>query len=386
MLVHPYRSEPVALAEVVTAFAHIHGQAPTRVGRAPGRVNLLGEHTDHSGGLCLPLALPHSTYAALRPRTDGVVRITSADLDDRWTGTVDDLRDATGWAAYPAGTLWTLAVNRGVDLLISSDVPVGAGLSSSAALTCAVAVAATPDPLTDEVRDTLLTATIRAENEVVGVPTGGLDQAAALFAPDRGALRLDFGSDPPGRDAVPLALADHELLVIDTRVSHALADSRYAERRAQCLAAVALLGVATLSDADPAQVSDLSGTHPVPMARARHVLSENDRVRQAVVALRAGDTAVLGSLLDASHRSLRDDFAVSCAELDAACEVAVAAGALGARMVGGGFGGSALALVPAALVAGVGAAVGQHFAAMGWAAPRFVHAGLGGRRAGPVDI
>ncbi len=382
--VHGFRAPRLATVEVREQFDAVYGIGATSTARAPGRVNLIGEHTDHNGGLCLPFALPHATYAAVRLRSDDVVRIRSTDVELGWSGTVGELRDAPGWTAYVAGTLWALGIEPGIDVLVTSDVPIGAGLSSSAALTCAVAVAAVTafgDSLTDELRRRVLTATIRAENDVVGVPTGGLDQATALFAPDAGALLLDFSTDPPSREPVPLHLAGHELLVVDTQVRHALADGGYAQRRQECADAAARLGLATLSLASAAEVARLAAVEPVLAARVRHVLTENDRVRSAVAALGIGDAAALGQLLDDSHRSLRADFAVSCPELDAAVEAAVSAGALGARMVGGGFGGSVLALVRAEGSSAVREAVVDRFLSEGWTEPTFIYAGTGSAQA-----
>ena len=203
------------------------------VGRAPGRVNLIGEHTDYNGGLCLPVALPHATYAAAATRDDGLLRIASAGFDQPWEGRLSDLAagSVTGWAAYAAGVVWALAEDGlsvpGLDVLLDSTVPVGGGLSSSAAVECAVAVAVAAlagSVLDDALRHRLLAACIRAESEMAGAPTGGMDQAIALFAAPDTALLLDFGADTRSPVSLPLQGSGVTLLVINTGVSHALTD------------------------------------------------------------------------------------------------------------------------------------------------------------------
>ncbi|MGI8682509.1 MAG: galactokinase, partial [Mycobacteriales bacterium] len=329
----------------VATFSRAFAREPVVVGRAPGRVNLLGEHTDYNAGLCLPLALPRSTWAAVAPREDSLLRCVSAEAGDPFTGPVDE---ATGWARYVAGVLWALRAEGydvpGLDVAVTSDLPVGAGLSSSAALECAVGTAVA-DLLGERApdREGLRDACIRAETEFVGAPTGGLDQTTVLFAEAGAALLLDFRD--AGRTVVPLHLAEAglSLLVIDTRVSHALTDSGYGDRRAECAAAASALGVPTLREASLDDVGRLGDL--VLRARARHVVTENTRVGAAVPAVAGGHWAAVGDLMTASHLSLRDDFEVSCRELDLAVDTALDAGALGARMTGGGFGGSAVALV-----------------------------------------
>ncbi|CAM3237256.1 galactokinase [Nocardioides dubius] len=348
-------------------FALRYGRRPVRVARAPGRVNLIGEHTDYNGGLCLPIALPHATYAAFAPRSDDEVLVHSAGIGT-WHGDLSTLRHASGWAGYPAGTLWALGIEHGVELAIDSRVPLGSGLSSSAALTCSVAVAARPDLVSEAGLPTLISATMRAEREVVGAPTGGLDQTISLSAPDDGALLLDFGrldeDGVPSTRAVPIALGEHRLLVVDSGVRHDLAAGGYAARRAECQRAAEALGISLLSQADPEAVERLSD--PVLRRRARHVVSENARVRDAVAALAVQDAVALGALLNAAHASLRDDFEVSCAEVDLLVETAAAAGAVGGRMTGGGFGGAAVLLVPEARVADVLAALDAAWRRQGW--------------------
>jgi galactokinase len=341
------------------------GAEPDGVWTAPGRVNLIGEHVDYNGGRCLPMALTRGTAAAVRRRDDDRVRLSSTDPEAiPFEGTLADLGpgSVSGWAAYAAGTLWALQqagiAVPGLDLALSSDVPLGAGLSSSASLEAAVALSAAElAGRTDDstLRHLLIQAAIRAENEVVGAGTGGMDQTVALLAEEGSALLIhtrDFRTEPV---QLGLAEAGLELMVIDTRVKHTLADGQYAKRRADCDEAARQLGLEWLSDAEPADVGRL--TDPRLQARARHVVTENQRVDAVVELVRTGRVAEIGPMLDASHASLRDDYEVSAVELDVVVEAARSAGALGARMVGGGFGGSAIALIRSADAAAVGEAV-----------------------------
>jgi galactokinase len=366
------------LTDAVSAlFRTAHGRSPSAVGRAPGRVNLIGEHTDYNAGLCLPIALPHATYAAVAPRADRRVRVVSAQADTAWEG---EAADATGWAGYAAGVVWALREAGvdvpGVDLAIDSSVPVGAGLSSSAALECAVGAALTVlvGPLDP---DALVTAAIRAETELVGAPTGGMDQTVAVHARAGHALLLDFASG----DRTPVAWEPDglRLLVVDTRVGHALVDGEYAERRRACEEAARVLGVPTLRGATP---ESLEGRTESWVRRARHVVGENARVLAFAEAARQRDWPAAGRLMTASHASLHDDYEVSCPELDVAVDAALAAGALGARLTGGGFGGCAIALVPDNALEEVADAVSAAFAAHAWGTPAYLLAEASGG-AGP---
>ena len=339
---------------------------PVVVASAPGRVNLIGEHTDYNGGLCLPLALPQRTTVTVRPRADGVLHLSSAQEDGIWEGRPQDRPD--GWAAYVAGVVVALRDDGydvpGFDASIDSDVPLGAGLSSSAALECSVAVALAAllglDLSDRVVRRQLATACIRAENDYVGAPTGGMDQTVAMLAEPGHALLLDFADGSATPVELPLASAGLVLLVIDTRVSHTLTDGGYGNRRTESADAARALGVESLRDADPDRVEALDDQ--LLRRRARHVVTENLRVLAAVGALGDRDWEALAEVLDASHASMRDDFEISCRELDLAVETARAAGALGARMTGGGFGGSAVALVRRSAVDDVQRAVDRAFA------------------------
>jgi len=370
-----------------TSLLRTHADAaPDVVASAPGRVNLIGEHTDYNAGLCLPLALQHRTFVALRRRDDDAVRLVSAqEPGEPWSGSLADVAAGTvhGWAGYAVGVAWALQEAgypvAGFDAAVDSCVPYGAGLSSSAALESSVALAL------DEAfglglagsgagLSTLVAACIRAENEIAGAPTGGLDQEASLRARGGHALLLDFDSHE--RRDIPFdpAGAGLALLVIDTRARHALTDGRYGTRRAECERAARALGLRSLREIGDLDAALARLTDATERRRVRHVVTETSRVAAAVAALEQADFEAFGRLFDASHASLRDDYEVSCAELDLAVEAAREAGALGARMTGGGFGGSALALIRADDVGAVTTAVDAAYAAAGFQAPTFVDA------------
>ena len=361
---------------LAAAFADRTGRDPDGVWAAPGRVNLIGEHTDYNDGFVLPVAIDRVVLAAAGGREDGRLRLWSlqqegaADLElaEVGPGRVD------GWAAYPAGVAWALAQAgvevAGADLVVDGDVPAGAGLSSSAALECATATALAELSGAGLDRPALARLARRAENEVVGVPSGAMDQMVSMLGRAGHALFLDTRSLEAEQVPLPLEAAGLRLLVLDTRAAHRLVDGAYADRRAACQAAAAVLGVPALRDATLEQVESAAAALGDPgLRRARHVVTENARVLEAVALLRSGDLDRLGPLLAASHASLRDDYEVSSPELDTAVEAAVDAGAVGARMTGAGFGGSALALVPAGLAGQVADRVRKAFAAAGFGAP-----------------
>ena len=342
--------------------------------RAPGRVNLIGDHTDYNGGLCLPFAISQTTTTTVRPRGDDRLRIRSTAFPDGWTGHLEDLsldgRDAIpSWARYVTGVLWAAREDDwplpGLDLIVDSDLPLGSGLSSSAALECSVAVAVgtlVDRPLDPGSRQPLAELCRRAETEYVGAPTGGMDQLVSLLAKPDHALLIDF-ADISVRQ-VPLALREAGLVVLvtNTGTAHELAgaDSGYAQRRAECEAAAAALDLPLVGLAWADDLSRLDDE--TQRARARHVLSESARVEDTLAAVAAGDWAAVGGILTASHASLRGDFAASTPALDLAAAIAVEAGALGARLTGGGFGGSTIALVEEARVEAVEDAIDQAFA------------------------
>jgi galactokinase len=376
---------------VAHSFSEAFGSEPSGVWSAPGRVNLIGEHTDYNAGLCLPIALPQRTYAAVRLSEDRRLRLRSLQSPEQYELDLDDVRAGhpSGWGGYAAGVLWALQEAghqvRGLDLMLDGQVPLGAGLSSSAALECSVAVAVS-DLLDlgltgdDDARSALAGICVNAENTIAQAPTGGMDQSAALRCRAGHALLLDCRDGSIAQ--VPFDLSAHglRLLIMDTRAEHALVDGQYAQRRDSCEEAARLLGLSSLrevafDDLDKA-LDRLSDT--TTRARAKHIVTEIERVRQTVALLRSGRLPDVGPLFDASHASMRDDFAISCPELDLAVEVARAHGALGARMTGGGFGGSAIALVPAGLGAEVTSAVMHAFANKGYGAPDCFEVDAGG--------
>lgn len=376
--------DPARIGEDLAAeFDRRVGRQPALVAAAPGRVNLIGEHLDYNGGRCLPLALPHATYAAMATRDDRTLSMTSLQTGETRETLLDDLRPGAveGWSAYVAGVVWAVAQLGwdvpGLDVVVDSRVPIGSGLSSSAALECSVGLGLTRlagKADTGEVRRMLVDACMRAESEMAGAPTGGMDQSVALLARAGHALLLDFQDGSSRQVPWDPAAEGLALLVLDTRVSHALTDGGYASRRADCEAAARQLGVSTLRQVQGRpEVLDSLADERV-RRRVRHVLSEMDRVDAAVSALERGDDEALGPLLDASHDSLRDDYEVSCPELDLVVETCRRHGALGSRMTGGGFGGSAVALLPEDQVAGVAAATASAFEENGWAAPGFLRA------------
>ena len=381
-------SVEAARAGFRTAF----GREPAGVWSAPGRVNLIGEHTDYNEGFVLPFAIDRRTYVALAAREDRTARVASAgDFDDREID-LGGITAATmsGWSAYPFGTAWGLGrvgadLDRvgGFDAYFTSDVPLGAGLSSSAALECSLAVALDETWRLDLGRDRLVRATNLAENQIVGAPTGILDQSASLLAASDAVLFLDCRDGT--HELVALGLEEEGLtvLVIDTRVTHAHADGGYASRREACERGARTLGVRALRDLE---VDDLARAQQLldeeTFRRVRHIVTENRRVLETVATLRRRGPRAIGELLLASHASMRDDFEISVPELDRAVESAMAAGAVGARMTGGGFGGSAIALVERAGVDTVTEQVLTAFARAGHEEPEIfaVQPSAGARR------
>jgi galactokinase len=367
---------------VAQSFSEAFGSEPSGVWSAPGRVNLIGEHTDYNAGLCLPIALPHRTYAAVRLRDDRHLRLRSLQSSEQYELELDDVRagNPSGWGAYAAGVLWALEDSsrqvRGLDLMVDGSVPLGAGLSSSAALECAVAAAAS-DLLDlallsdDGARAILAAICVNAENTIARAPTGGMDQSASLRSQEGHALLLDCRDGTVAQVPFDLSAQGLSLLVMDTRAEHTLVDGQYAQRRRSCEEAARQLGLSSLREVAFVDIDEMLDrlSDSQIRARAKHVVTEIERVRQTVALLRAGRLPELGSVFNDSHVSMRDDFEISCAELDVAVQTATTHGALGARMTGGGFGGSAIALVPTDSTADVTAAVIQAFANKGFGAP-----------------
>ncbi|MPY79467.1 MAG: galactokinase [Actinophytocola sp.] len=357
-------------------FRREFGRSSAGTWAAPGRINLIGEHTDYNDGFVLPIALPHQVTVTAARRDDDTLRLASRQAD-AGTVTIDDLAPGrvTGWAAYPAGVVWAMRQRGhqvgGLDVLIDGDVPPGAGLSSSAALECATAMAAADLYDVDLAGQRLAELARYAENEFVGVPCGVMDQAASVLCTAGHALLLDTRTMAAIQVPFDPAAADLALLVIDTRAPHRLADGAYADRRRACERAAAALGVAALRDVDGDGLdAALTALPDVELrARTRHVVTENARVERFVALLRAGRLAEAGPVLTASHASLRDDYEVTCPELDVAVDAALAAGVLGARMTGGGFGGCVIALLPQERVAGCVTEVRQSFDRSGFAEP-----------------
>jgi galactokinase len=361
-------------------FAETYGREPDGIWFAPGRVNLMGG-PDYTEGFVLPFALGVGVTAAAARRPDRRITLVSrqqktgpivADIDSLEPGSVP------GWAAYPAGVAWALRQagyleSAGADIAIDADLPAGAGLSSSAALECATALALTELHQLPVPRPELAALGRRAENDFAGIPSGIMDQIAALLSRAGHALLLDCrtGTGTP----VPLdpAAAGLTLLVIDTRAGHALGDGRYAERRRDCDRAASALQVRSLRDITEEDLARLSSDPPLQRL-AGHVLAEQRRVLHAADLLQAGHQASLGPLLTASHHSLRDRFHFSWPQADEAVEAALEAGAAGARMTGGGFGGSVIALVPARAAAQIRQNVTARFARHHWPAPHFLDA------------
>jgi galactokinase len=360
----------------VREFVVRFGAEPAGVWSAPGRVNLIGEHTDYNDGYVLPFAIPMRTAVAASPADGPQWTVFSRESNETITFGPADLTPGriTGWGAYAAAIPWALR-DQGYDpppanLAIATEIPLGAGLSSSAAILCAVLAAL--DDLGDLgiPRDRWPTLAQLAENKFAGVPSGIMDQSASTLCEPGHAMFLDCRT--LAREQVPFALAEQGLamLVVDTRAPHRHAGGEYATRRAACESAARKLGVTALRDLS---VADLPAAcerlDPVTARRVRHVVTENERVLDTVERLRGGAVAGIGPLLTASHASMRDDYEITVAEVDVAVEAAMTAGAYGARMTGGGFGGCVLALVDAPAVESVAAAVTQAFAGAGFAPP-----------------
>ncbi|MFB7208212.1 galactokinase [Streptomyces sp. NPDC056255] len=393
----PTAASSTGSGELTASFAELYGREPEGIWAAPGRVNLIGEYTDFNDGFVMPLALPHTARAAVARRTDGELRLHSTDVP----GGVVQLRidelaphQGHGWAAYPAGVVWALRAAghpvTGADIQLTSTVPTGAGLSSSAALEVVTALALNDLFELGLSAPELAVLGQRAENDFVGVPCGVMDQMASACCTEGHALHLDTRDLTQRQIPFDLAAQGLRLLVVDTQVKHALGDGAYAERRAGCEAGAAALGVRTLREVPyeglGAALDTLAeaGVDESVVRYVRHVVSDNQRVEQVIALLDAGDARAAGPVLNAGHVSLRDDLRVSCPELDLVVSAANEAGALGARMTGGGFGGSAIVLVEQEQADTVAKSVLEAFAAAGHTTPRVFPAvpSAGARRIG----
>ncbi|ALE34179.1 hypothetical protein IY73_00980 [Lawsonella clevelandensis] len=407
-------------------FADTYGYEPTGVWSAPGRVNVIGEHVDYAGGICLPFAINRRTYCAAALREDGVIRLASrlpySRKASRWEGKLAEIGpgNPSSWPGYPAGVIWSmwqdadaigvnLTENSGFDMVFVSDVPLAAGLSSSAAIELAAACAvfdltgpgleSLDEGRLDEPSNHLIAACIRAENDVVGASTGGLDQSVSFRGRVGEVLELDMGENAVAEVPFDLDSNGLAILVMNTNAPHSLSDGQYASRRAVVDRVMEGLNVtaphrehklvdravewaATQTEAE--KKKGKQAWLDLVARRMRHIVTESRRTESLVQALRKGALGdpkdadavrgleQVGGLMTASHESLRDDYEVSCPELDSAVDAALECGAWGARMTGGGFGGSAIALINAEDVDKVGKAVLASAAQLGLATPSFL--------------
>lgn len=355
-------------------FGAVFGSKPEVIAAAPGRINLIGEHVDYSDGFVLPFAISSRTTVAIKRRADQKIRLASAQRQSAiFEIELKDLKPGSDgkWERYPLGVIWALGIDRGLEIFVDGKVPLGAGLSSSAALECSMAVALNHlFDLGHSLKD-LAKLTQKAENEYVGVPCGIMDQSISLMGKEGNALLLDCRDLSTELVPIDLAASNLELLIVDTQAHHSLVDGGYAERRASCEAAASKLGKSMRDlnvdelEANKGKLSDIE------YRRARHAISEIARVTDCVLALKAKDFELVGKLITKSHISLRDDYNVSCPELDLTVDTALKQGALGARMVGGGFGGSAIALLRADQIGSAKSAISKAFALNGFKAPRY---------------
>lgn len=363
------------MTSIARHFEDLYGRKPDVIAEAPGRVNLIGEHIDYSEGFVLPFAIADRTYAAIAARKDGLVRVASHQRRERiFSIDINDVKPGSkgDWEKYVLGVIWSLGLNQGIDILVDGNVPAGAGLSSSAALECSVAVGLNELFSLNLSAPELARATQKAENDYVGMPCGIMDQSVSLMGKAGSALLLDCRDLTTEPIPFDVASAGLELLIIDTQAHHALVDGGYAQRRADCESVVAKLGLVSLRHLTVNELEAARGQlTEIEYLRARHAVTEISRVMDAVAALRASDFQTLGALINGSHQSLRDDYAVSCPELDVAVSASIAAGALGSRMVGGGFGGSAIALVNQKDIEKVKQSVLAAFEAKRFKKPRF---------------
>ncbi len=360
--------------QTIAGFTDRFGYEPLGVWSAPGRANLIGEHTDYNNGFVLPFGIDRRTYVAIGERQDNQLRVSSSFSEQVIEISLTEAKpEDLDWALYPLGVAWVMREyqNTGLDLFIDSDVPIGAGLSSSAAVECSVALALNDLWQAGKSRIELAKIGQRAENEVVGAPTGIMDQTASLLARADGAVFIDCKTLET-KD-VSLGLAEQGLVVavIDTQVSHRHSDGGYRSRREACERGAETMGVASLRELSVADLDKAQGLmDDLTFRRVRHVVTENARVLETLDALADGQLEKLGELLLSSHASMRDDFEISIPELDLAVQTAMETGAVGSRMTGGGFGGAAIAVISETKLLELEQNVNRAFAAAGFAEPR----------------
>jgi galactokinase len=362
---------------LATTFSKTFSSNPEIICEAPGRVNLIGEHVDYCDGFVMPFAISERTYAAVSRRQDRRIRIASKQRrNEVFETNLDDLKPGLDgkWERYICGVIWAFGskITSGLNILVDGQVALGAGLSSSAALECSVALALNELFNTEYSLSELARLAQRAENEYVGMPCGIMDQSVSLMAQSGNALLLDCRDLSTQQIPLDLASAGLELLIIDTRAHHALVDGGYAERRASCESAANKLGIKALRDCSLAQLEgSRNKLTELEYMRAEHVVRDIERVHECVFRLKQNDFAAVGQILSQSHASLCDLFEISCPELDLAVDTALSNKSLGGRMIGGGFGGSAIALFKVADIPAVKIAIAKAFDVAGFAEPRF---------------
>ncbi len=374
------------LQEAKDGFEKAFGYQSSGVWSAPGRANLIGEHTDYNNGFVFPFGIDRRTFVALAPREDSKCRVASSISDEVFEWNLSDEKP-TGmdWALYPLGVAWTMREHAkgGFDAYFVSDVPVGAGLSSSAAIECSIGIALNEIWNAGLPKQEIALLGQKAENEVVGAPTGIMDQTASMLAQPDSAVLIDCKTLET--ELVPLGLSKKGLVVavMDTKVSHRHSDGGYRSRREACEKGAATMKVASLRELSAADLPTAQQKlDDVTFRRCRHVITENQRVLDAVNALKVSDMAGLGKLLLESHASMRDDFEISIEELYTAVEVAMSVGAIGSRMTGGGFGGAAIAIIEESKLGELERQCKKVFADKGFAEPNVfaVNPSQGARR------
>lgn len=361
------------IEQAIAGFKEVFGYEPQGVWSAPGRANLIGEHTDYNEGFVFPFGIDKRTYVALSPRADSLCRVSS-DIDGKTYETdLSSKPEDLDWALYPLGVAWVMRewAKSGFDAFFTSNVPVGSGLSSSAAIECAIGVALNEIWSAGRTKQEIALVGQRAENDVVGAPTGMMDQTASMLAERDSAVFLDCQSLQA--KAVPLHLEERDLVVavIDTRVAHRHSDGGYRVRRESCERGASIMGVSSLrglGEADLPKAQSLLSD--IDYRRVRHIVTENQRVLDSIDALQAGDMAKFGQLLLASHDSMAHDFEISIEELDLAVEIAMETGAIGSRMTGGGFGGAAIAVIDKSLLGTLEKNCKAAFSAKGYLEPK----------------